>query len=102
MGDHAPVSFAWEPSVQVESGRLDPEDFRPAQFEFKRDRLFAGRADGCRDAREHGLGGAVDMARGHQQRARVSFEECRQRIRVHQPHSIGGHDACVEGRVVRK
>ena len=88
--------------MQVESGRLDPEDFWPAQFEFRRDHLFASRADGCRDARKHGLACAKDMTRRHQQRARVSFEECRQRIRVHQPHSIRGYDACVEGRVVQK
>ena len=71
MGDNASESLAREPNVQVQGWGLHLEDFRPARFEVERDRLFARRADGGRNAREHGLRGAMNMTRGYQQRARM-------------------------------
>jgi hypothetical protein len=74
MGNHASKSLAGKPRVEMESWRLNPENFRPARLEFKRNRLFAGRTDGGRDTREHRLRGAMNMSRRHQQRPRVAFK----------------------------
>src|SRR5690242_9613152 len=71
MRDEVAEALACKPGMEMKGRRLDLERRRQAFVEVEGNRMVGGRADGRRNAGELRERRAVDVAGGHQPRARM-------------------------------